>query len=118
MTRIVYDRAGLRLSMEGHALSGKYGQDIICAAESMLIMCLEKRLMDFGERLMLTVKKAPGYISVSARPEAEIEELCRESFDTVYAGCALLAEYEPEHVSACEYAAENERGETHWEMMN
>ena len=91
MTRIVYDREGLRLSMEGHALAGHYGQDIICAAESMLIMCLEKRLLDMGEDVSLTVKKSPGCISISALPSLALEERCRESFDTIYAGCALLA---------------------------
>lgn len=114
MTRIVYERPALRLSMEGHALAGDYGQDIVCAAESMLMMCLEKRLEDFGESLSLTVKKAPGYISISARPAAEAEALCRESFDTIYAGCELLARYEPEHVSAREYEEERERGEEQW----
>ena len=118
MTRIVYDREGLRLSMEGHAMSGKYGQDIICAAESMLIMCLEKRLMDFGESVVMTVKKSPGYISISALPENGVEQLCRESFDTIYSGCELLAGYEPDYVSARVYAAENERGESHWNPMN
>lgn len=113
MTRIVYDRQGLCLSMDGHALAGDYGQDIVCAAESMLMMCLEKRLLDFGERLLLTVKKAPGHISISARPGPEAEALCRESFDTIYAGCALLAAYEPEHVSAREFQ-DDERGDEDW----
>ena len=43
MTKIIYNRAALSLSMEGHALCDDYGKDIICAAESMLLMCLEKR---------------------------------------------------------------------------
>jgi uncharacterized protein YsxB (DUF464 family) len=109
MTRIVYDREGLRLSMEGHALAGHYGQDIICAAESMLIMCLEKRLLDMGEDVSLTVKKSPGCISISALPSLALEERCRESFDTIYAGCALLARYEPDYVSAREYMKEEEQ---------
>ena len=113
MTRIVYDRQGLRLSMQGHALSGDYGRDIVCAAESMLIMCLEKRLRDFGDGLSLTVKRSPGSISIAAVPEAGMEPLCRESFDTVYAGLALLAQYEPDYVSATEYG-ENERGDEDW----
>ena len=103
MTKIIYDRDELSLSMEGHALSNKYGEDIICAAESMLIMCLEKRLLDYGEDILLTVKKAPGCISISARPSPETQTLCRESFDTIYAGLNLLAQYEPEHVSAVQY---------------
>ena len=103
MTRIVYDRQGMSMAMEGHALSAEYGKDLICAAESMLIMCLEKRLLDYGEDILLTVKKAPGCISISARPGPGAETLCRESFDTIYAGLNLLAQYEPEHVSAVQY---------------
>lgn len=98
MTNIVYDRDRLCISMEGHALSDNYGADIVCAAESMLIMCLEKRLMDMGESVIMTVKKGPGSVYLRADPAAEAEELCRESFDTIYSGFALLAEYEPEHV--------------------
>lgn len=115
MTRIVYDREGLRLSMEGHALAGDYGRDIVCAAESMLMMCLEKRLLDQGENVSMTVKKAPGSICISALAREGREALCRESFDTVYAGLSLLAAYEPEYVSAREFGTENERGEEHWQ---
>ena len=108
MTKIVYDRDRLSLSMEGHALSAKYGEDIICAAESMLIMCLEKRLRDFGERVLSTVKKGPGRIFIEARPDEGSAKLCRECFDTIYAGLALLGEYEPEHVQARIYGEEGE----------
>jgi len=102
MTRIVYDRQAMSMAMEGHALSAEYGKDLICAAESMLIMCLEKRLRDFGESLMLTVSKSPGRAYIEAKPEEEAEKLCRACFDTIYAGFALLAEYEPEHVQVRE----------------
>ena len=100
MTKVIYDRQALSLSMEGHALSGKYGQDIICAAESMLLMCLEKRLMELGEHVITALHKSPGSVRITACPEEDSEEQCRECFDTVFAGLSLLAEYEPEHVSA------------------
>ncbi len=100
MTKIIYDRDELSLSMEGHALSNKYGEDIICAAESMLLMCLEKRLMDMGEQVITAQRKSPGYVWIQARAEEELEGKCRECFDTVFAGFSLLSEYEPEHVSA------------------
>lgn len=102
MTKILYDRQAMAISMEGHALAAEYGRDLICAAESMLIMCLEKRLRDFGESLMMTVKKSPGRVYIEAKPEQEAEELCRACFDTIFSGFALLAEYEPEHVEARE----------------
>ncbi len=107
MTKIIYDREGLCLSMEGHALSGNYGEDIVCAAESMLLMCLEKRLLDYGEQVCLSTGRSPGRVRIEARPEAEAETLCRESFDTVFAGFLLLAEYEPEHVSATQIGEED-----------
>ncbi len=102
MTSIIYDRDSLSLSMEGHALSGNYGEDIVCAAESMLLMCLEKRLMDFGESVMLSQCRSPGRVRIQASPDSDSEELCRECFDTIFAGFMLLAEYEPEHVRATE----------------
>ena len=114
MTKIVYDLDGPAISMEGHALSGKPGEDIICAAESMLLMCLEKRLMDLGEGLMMTVKKSPGRAYVAARAQEETETLCRAAFDTVFAGFMLLAEYEPEHVSTCQRGGMEEGGESAW----
>ena len=108
MTRIVYDREGMSIAMEGHALAAEYGKDIICAAESMLIMCLEKRLRDFGESVMLMVKKSPGKVYIEAAAREDMQELCRESFDTIFAGFMLLAEYEPEHVEARELWKEGE----------
>ena len=36
---------------------------------------------------------------ICCRPEEGEAALCRENFDTVFAGLALLAEHEPEHVS-------------------
>ena len=45
MTRVCYDRAGLLLRMEGHAQAGPEGQDLVCAALSMLMMALERRIL-------------------------------------------------------------------------
>ena len=39
---------------------------------------------------------------IRCRPDRGCEGACRESFDTVYAGFALLAGEYPEHVSARE----------------
>ena len=103
MTQICYDRENLRLSMEGHAKAAPAGQDLVCAALSMLMMCLERRLRDYGDGLWLTVKKAGGSACIEARAEDELLEKCRESFDTVFAGFMLLAENRPEHVRAREF---------------
>ena len=41
-----YDRAGLRMRMEGHAGAGEYGRDSVCAAESFLLLVLERQLQE------------------------------------------------------------------------
>ena len=103
MTDIIYDRENLRLSMEGHAKAAPLGQDIVCAALSMLMMCLERRLRDYDDGVWLRVKKAEASASIEAVAEEELVEQCRESFDTVFAGFMLLAENVPEHVRAREF---------------
>ena len=101
MTRIVYDRAGLRLEMQGHAGAGEKGADPVCAALSMLMMTLERRMQERAEKTMPALRRGPGSFMIACRPEAGDEALCRESFDTVAAGLALLAENRAENVSFC-----------------
>lgn len=98
MTKIVYDRDELRLTMEGHAGAGLKGMDPVCAALSMLSMTLERRAQEREEEYLPAVSRSPGRVSIECRPEAEWEERCRESFDTVAAGLALLAEELPDYV--------------------
>jgi len=99
MTRVLYDRAGLRLEMEGHAGAGEKGADPVCAALSMLMMTLERRMQERAEMTMPAVQRGPGRFMIACRPEEDCEALCRESFDTVAAGLALLAENRAENVS-------------------
>ena len=99
MTRITYDREELRLEMEGHAGAGPKGADPVCAALSMLMLTLAARMREREEETLPAVSQAPGRFMICCRPEEGEAALCRESFDTVFAGLALLAEHEPEHVS-------------------
>lgn len=98
MTHVFYDRAALSLSMEGHAGAGEAGGDLVCAALSALMMTLERRLQETGERTLPIIARSPGFFAVRCSPE-EDEALCRECFDTVAAGIAVLAENRPEHVT-------------------
>lgn len=99
MTRICYDRAGLCLSMEGHAQAGPEGGDLVCAALSMLMMTLERRMQERAEAALPVVSRGPGRFMIRCAPEPDAERLCRESFDTVAAGMNVLAENRPECVS-------------------
>ena len=99
MTNIVYAPAELSLRMEGHAGAGSYGEDPVCAALSMLGMTLERRMAELAESCFPAISRAPGRLWISCRPDAEAAAQCRECFETVAAGLALLAEERPEHVS-------------------
>ena len=48
------------------------------------------------------ILRRPGAEEIRCRPDRGCEGACRESFDTVYAGFALLAGEYPEHVNARE----------------
>ena len=99
MTRAVYDREHLRLTLEGHAGAGVRGTDPVCAAVSMLSMTLERRVREREEDYLPAVSRGPGRFCVECFPEEGFEASCRECFDTVAAGLALLAEELPEFVS-------------------
>ena len=99
MTRAVYDREHLRLTLEGHAGAGVRGTDPGCAAVSMLSMTLERRVHEREEDYLPAVSRGPGRFCVECFPEEEFEAGCRECFDTVAAGLALLAEERPAFVS-------------------
>ena len=99
MTRIRYDREGMRLEMAGHAGAGEQGEDLVCAALSMLMMTLERRMQERAETRRPITCREPGFFLLACDPEEGEERLCRESFDTVAAGLAMLAENRGENVS-------------------
>ena len=100
MTRVSYDQAEMRMEIRGHAGGGEYGRDLICAAESILLLTLEAALEDSGELLLPTVRKRPGEAMIRCEPEAGHERKCREIMHTVFIGFQLLANRYPENVSA------------------
>ncbi len=113
MTEILYDRGELRLEMEGHALAGPKGEDLVCAALSILMMSVERRMQEQADEMLPCVRREPGRFVIQCRPESENEARCRESFDTVFAGLSLLAENRPEHVRVS-LRDEEQTGEERW----
>ena len=98
MTRVQYDRVGLRMRMEGHAGAGKYGRDIVCAAESILLLVLERQLQELEGENRVSVVKRPGRAEVSCCPAREKTLRCRDVFETVFLGYQLLENMYPAFV--------------------
>ena len=112
MTKIVYEPARLLLRMEGHAGAAGQGEDLICAALSMLGMTLERRVTELAEHCFPSVSRAPGKLLIACSPDEEGLGQCRECFETVAAGLALLAEERPEHVR---FRRQEDANEEDWE---
>lgn len=98
MTRIYYDDGGFSLTMKGHAGAAPAGQDIVCAAASMLMFTLQAAVEDHMQALMPTVLHTDGEIRISCRPAPRQKKLCRTIYRTIFTGCELLAQNYPDHV--------------------
>ena len=98
MTRVRYDRAGLRMRMEGHAGAGEYGKDIVCAAESILLLVLERQLQELEGENRVSVVKRPGAAEISCCPVREKTLRCWDVFETVFLGYQLLENMYPAFV--------------------
>lgn len=98
MTRICYDRAGLRMRIEGHAGAGEWGRDLVCAAESILMLTLERQLQELEGENRVSVLKGPGLADISCCPVREKTLRCRDIFETVFLGYQILESMYPEFV--------------------
>ena len=84
--------------MEGHAGCGKSGQDIVCAAESMLLYTLVDWLRCREALMHPDIYMAAGQARIVCRPEKGQQRRCREMLSAFYRGYELLGERYPQAV--------------------
>lgn len=101
MIEIVYDRTRLRLTAEGHAGFAEPGQDIVCAAVTILVYTLAAAVgnMDAagqarGSRVELESGHAEIVCTASPRWRACAAMIC----DQICAGFDILRQMYPERV--------------------
>ena len=105
MTEISFEnREGtLTLSMTGHAGSAPAGEDLVCAAASMLgytAMQYASVLEQAGWLLEKPqVTEAPGTLKISFRADAQHLPMAMNAMYVVELGCAVLAHNYPENVT-------------------
>lgn len=100
MIHIRYDEGGGRMEIKGHAGAGEYGQDIVCAAASILMLTLEEALERRRELFQPVIEKRPGEAVIYGRAGGWAGEGRRGIMETVFTGYELLAEGYPDSVSA------------------
>ena len=100
MTCVKFDPDDFSVEVLGHAGAGLRGEDIVCAAASMLTMTLIEAAGARPEYMAhFFVDEDEGIIRVRCCPDEEEEAQCREMFRTICAGYELLSETYPNHVS-------------------
>ena len=102
MIEITYWPEKLFVQVDGHAGAGEKGQDIVCAAVSMLACVLAENVMDAQEHGMLQAEPdiylADGCARVHARPKRAWRKTMRTIFDAICIGFAMAAEQYPDRV--------------------
>ena len=93
----------LWLSMAGHAGTAPKGQDIVCAAATMLMYTAAQAALDMGSRGELqrppSVKLDDGDAGVSFRPKEGAMEKGRLVLDVIRRGLEVLGKRYPENVA-------------------
>lgn len=100
MTKVQYDEENFSLTIDGHAGSAPKGEDLVCAAVSMLAFTLEAAVKDHMETLLPSVYHADGKIVIRCTPAPRHKKTCRTIFRTIFAGFELLGQQYPEYVQA------------------
>lgn len=101
MTTVRYDRDIEKPGMliDGHAGSAPYGQDLVCAACTILGYTLVNCTAEVPEYMAsYFIDETHGVIHVEACPEETHRELCLHTFDVIYTGFEILAAKYPENV--------------------
>ena len=100
MTEIRYWPDELMIEVQGHAGAGEKGEDLVCAAASMLAMTLQQVFL-VQDQMQGFTRRGPD----EARFKAWVDKsspLLAQAFvvmETIATGYAALAEQFPDHVS-------------------
>jgi len=98
MIRATYNRQETRLTVKGHAGSAPKGQDLICAAASILgftaVACAE----DNKDKYFPAITQHDGELRIECSPLKSYITPCRRMLDTVFTGMELLESEYPDFV--------------------
>ena len=102
MICVRYDRKSHRLRVAGHAGYAERGEDILCAAASVLLHTLAGAVRGLSERglaedISVTLRSGMGEVSCSAAEEFDC--LTTAVMDSIVLGFRLLGRDYPQYVS-------------------
>lgn len=92
---------GYEVKAEGHAGAGEYGQDIVCAAVSVLLQTLANEVTEAARAGLLAVgvvAHGDGWMKVEMNPTDQTQDMADAWVELVQDGIDALAESYPENV--------------------
>ena len=92
---------GYEVKAEGHAGAGEYGQDIVCAAVSVLLQTLANEVTEAARAGLLAVgvvAHGDGWMKVEMTPTDQAQDMADAWVELVQDGIDALAESYPENV--------------------
>lgn len=92
---------GYEVKAEGHAGAGEYGQDIVCAAVSVLLQTLANEVTEAARAGLLAVgvvAHGDGWMKVEMTPTAQTQDMAEAWVELVQDGIDTLTESYPENV--------------------
>ena len=98
MIRANYNRKETILTVKGHAQSAPKGEDLICAAASILAFTAVAAAEDNKEKYLPRITQHDGEMRIECRPTSSYITPCRRMLDTIYAGYEILANEYPDFV--------------------
>jgi len=102
MTVATYNRRDTALTVKGHAGYANPGEDVVCAAASMLALTAIAVVQDNAATFypVVSQSKKDGEMRIVCRPNGGSITSCRRVLDTIFTGYEILAGQYPDHVKA------------------
>lgn len=94
-------KTGYEVKAKGHAGAGKYGQDVVCAAVSVLLQTLANEVTEAARAGLLAVgvvAHGDGWMKVEMTPTDQTQDMADAWVELVQDGIDALAESYPENV--------------------
>lgn len=101
MVKILYYRDLNRISVEGHAMSGEAGHDLVCAAVSSLVYTLAAFVKNLkASRQAYNVKTIlkEGDAVIQCSPPSRYKDGVTLVYDAIAGGFGMIAEDHPDNV--------------------
>lgn len=102
MITVVYHRDLNRVSVDGHALSGEKGHDLVCASASILgytLAALVENMKAAGQTRYPTIELEEGHALIDCNAPSKYKTMVKFAFDSICAGFDLLAQSYPDNIS-------------------